>query len=200
MDVFARCVEDRFTSRCDGDERAPGAVPRELNVGFGDCLQFSLCASCGQMQSRWPLPPHALLTPKGDFEADFSDDEPDPPLRDDSLETALPSLRVCLRCSSRRFLEAAAEMIAFAVMLEEQRFETAAPSRFGLGTLDAVQLAICADCGHLAGRWPFVLEGGERAEIKDENQSGEFDDCLGASAESSSEERMGEDDIYERVD
>jgi len=42
------------------DQRHVGYVPDMLNIGGGDYLEFEVCADCGQMMGRWPLPNKAL--------------------------------------------------------------------------------------------------------------------------------------------
>ena len=38
-------------------------VPRDMNIGGGDYLDFSYCLDCGQMQGKFPLPITELETP-----------------------------------------------------------------------------------------------------------------------------------------
>ena len=33
-----------------------GYVPRDMNIGGGDYLEFNYCLDCGQIQGEWPLP------------------------------------------------------------------------------------------------------------------------------------------------
>jgi len=43
-----------------GEREQDGYVPRDMNVGGGDHLRFSMCLNCGQHQGKFPVPPTAL--------------------------------------------------------------------------------------------------------------------------------------------
>ena len=46
-----RCnTRDRYT-----DTESDGYVPRDLNIGGGDYLEFDFCRECGTIQGRWPV-------------------------------------------------------------------------------------------------------------------------------------------------
>lgn len=32
-----------------------GYVPHDLNIGGGDCVEFTVCMNCGHMQGKWPI-------------------------------------------------------------------------------------------------------------------------------------------------
>lgn len=40
----------------NGKESKEGYVPRGMNIGGGDYLEFDFCMDCGRMEGVWPLP------------------------------------------------------------------------------------------------------------------------------------------------
>jgi hypothetical protein len=44
----------------DGYE-TEGYVPRDLNIGGGDYLQFKMCLECGRVQGTFPIPETTVL-------------------------------------------------------------------------------------------------------------------------------------------
>jgi len=68
--MTCKCGSDRILSvngkvsdMCDvqfqGDSR-DGYVPRGLNIGGGDYLEFDVCLNCGMNQGTFPVPDEAL--------------------------------------------------------------------------------------------------------------------------------------------
>lgn len=41
-----------------------GYVPRDMNIGGGDYLDFELCFDCGKVQGKFPLPMTKLENPE----------------------------------------------------------------------------------------------------------------------------------------
>jgi hypothetical protein len=52
--VSAKC-SDMFSMRWPKGKEQNGYVPRFLNIGGGDYVEFSYCLSCGQIQGKWPV-------------------------------------------------------------------------------------------------------------------------------------------------
>ena len=52
-------VSDRCYVEYQGDGR-DGYVPRGLNIGSGDYLEFNVCLNCGMNQGTFPVPEEAL--------------------------------------------------------------------------------------------------------------------------------------------
>jgi hypothetical protein len=42
------------------NKRQLGPVPREMNIGGDEYLEFRYCLDCGQVQGLFPVPPIAL--------------------------------------------------------------------------------------------------------------------------------------------
>jgi hypothetical protein len=42
------------------NKRQLGPVPREMNIGGDEYLEFRYCLDCGQLQGIFPVPPIAL--------------------------------------------------------------------------------------------------------------------------------------------
>ena len=59
LNVNAKCNDC-----CDvyyKDESLVGYVPRNLQIGGGDCIEFVLCMECGQVQGKFPIPEEEVL-------------------------------------------------------------------------------------------------------------------------------------------
>jgi hypothetical protein len=54
LKVSAKC-SDLFWMCWPKGKEQNGYVPRFLNIGGGDYVEFSYCAECGQIQGRWPI-------------------------------------------------------------------------------------------------------------------------------------------------
>ncbi len=52
--VSAKC-SDLFWMKWSGGKEQDGYVPRFLNIGGGDYVEFEYCLECGQIQGRWPV-------------------------------------------------------------------------------------------------------------------------------------------------
>lgn len=81
-----------------------GYVPRDMNIGGGDCITFTYCMDCGQMQDNWPLaeckaeivPERGDICPQCDRgELEFV--KPDEPWTQGHLQ--------CDRCDSTFFID-----------------------------------------------------------------------------------------------
>lgn len=59
VSVMGHCV-DRFTAETNGKEYGPGYVPRDLNIGGGDDMEFEYCLDCGMIQDDFPIHPECF--------------------------------------------------------------------------------------------------------------------------------------------
>jgi hypothetical protein len=58
LSVSAKC-SDCFSASYQG-RSIDGYVPRDLNIGGGDYVEFQLCLACGQVQGEFPVAEEAI--------------------------------------------------------------------------------------------------------------------------------------------
>ncbi len=57
MSVSGKCNDLCHIDLPEGE--VDGYVPRDLNIGGGDYISFTVCMDCGKIQGEWPLPQEA---------------------------------------------------------------------------------------------------------------------------------------------
>jgi hypothetical protein len=67
VSIMGHCV-DRFTAEMGNKEYGPDYVPKGLNIGQGDDIQFEYCLDCGMIQDDFPINPEIFDDSKDDEE------------------------------------------------------------------------------------------------------------------------------------
>ena len=111
-------------------------IPRDFNIGGGNFIDFQCCNNCGQMVGIWPI--KASNVPISERDLSY-----------------LSLTCICPSCTSFRvmYLSSFISNNPTIVTVDDDIYEEFIPEDFNIGDDDIIDIKVCADCGHVFGKW-----------------------------------------------